>query len=83
MRATGIVVEDPLLQQTSQMALTQWNEEVQTFPPQRANEPLAACVGLWTLGWGFQDPEPQVLYTLVERLREDIVTIMEEKAIMG
>ena len=40
----------------------QRNNTVQTFPPQRADEPLAERISLWTLGRRLEDLESQVLY---------------------
>ena len=44
----------------------QRDNTVQTFPPQRADEPLTERISLRTLGWRFEDLESQVLYTLIE-----------------
>ena len=59
MRTTGIVMGDPLLQQTPQVVRTEWNEEVQAFPPQRAQKPFAESVGLRRLRRRFQHPKPR------------------------
>ena len=37
----------------------QRNNTVQTFPPQRADEPLAERISLWTLGRRLEDLESQ------------------------
>jgi len=44
----------------------QRNNTVQTFPPQRADEPLAERISLWTLGRRLEDLESQVLYALIK-----------------
>ena len=58
------------------------NEEVQTLPPQRADEPLAERIGLRCPHWRLEHPQSQVADALVELLRENAVAVMEQKAIL-
>jgi hypothetical protein len=69
------------MQQTSQVGFGQRDDEIQAFPPRRANEPLTEGIRLRTLGRGFQHFESRVAYAVVERRREDSVSIMDEEAI--
>lgn len=59
--APSIVMWYPLREDVSQVVCRQGNQVIQAFPPQCAQQPLAERIGLRTLGWGFQDPEPEVL----------------------
>jgi hypothetical protein len=69
------------VQETPQVVLGERDHEVQAFPPQRAQEPLAERVGLRTPHRCFQDPEPQVPHLLIQRLGEDAVSVMDEEAV--
>jgi hypothetical protein len=51
------------------VVLGERDQEVQAFPPQRAQEPLTETIGLGTPHGCFQHPEPQVAHALVELLR--------------
>ena len=62
------------------MVLGERDQKVQTFPFERAQEPLTEGVGLGT-PHGVLDPQPQVAHTLVERLGEDRITVMDQKAV--
>jgi hypothetical protein len=59
----------------------QWNQVIQTFPPQCAQEPLAKDIRLGTLRWRFQDPQSHVAYALVELMRENAVAVMDQEAV--
>ena len=65
-RTAGIVMWYPGVEQASQVVFCQRDKAIEALPPQRANKPLAEGVRLGTLRRRFQDPEPQVLYTLIE-----------------
>ena len=82
MRTSCIVMVHPRVQDTSQVVLSERNHKVYAFAPQCAQQPLAERIGLRTLGWGFRDLEPEVLYAAVELRREDAIAIMEEEAII-
>ena len=56
----------PGVEQASQVVLCERDKEIEALPPQRANEPFAEGVRLGTLRRRFQNPEPQVRYTLIE-----------------
>ena len=43
----------------AQVVLSQRDHEVQTFPPQRADEPFAEGIGLRTLRRRFEDLSPR------------------------
>jgi hypothetical protein len=66
MRTAMIIMRYPCGEETLHMVDRQRDNTVQTFPPQRADEPLTERISLRTLGWRFEDLESQVLYTLIE-----------------
>src|SRR5918999_6612346 len=57
------------------------NQKVQAFPPERPQEPLTEGIGLGTLHRGFEDPQSQVAYVLVESLGEDRIAVMYQEAV--
>jgi hypothetical protein len=65
----------------SQVGFGQRDDEIQAFPPQHADEPLTEGIRLRTLGRGFQHPKSQVAYAVVERRREDTISVMDEETI--
>ena len=66
MRAAMVIMWSPYCEQPSHMVFRQGDDEVEAFSPQRTEQPLAEGVRLGTLWRRFQDPESQVLYTLIE-----------------
>ena len=71
----------PLVQQTSQVVLGQRDHEIQIFPPQRADAPLAEGIRQGTLRRRFQDPQSEMAHTLVKRLGIDAVSVMNQEAV--
>jgi hypothetical protein len=63
------------------MVRGQWNHKVHTFPPQRADEPLAEGIGPGTLRWRFEDAQAQVTDMLVKLRGENAVPIMKEETV--
>ena len=63
------------------MVFGQWNQKVQAFLPQCADEPLAQGIRLGALLWCFQDPQSQVTYALIKLLGENAVAVMEQEAV--
>ena len=80
-RAAGIVMRHPGVQQASQVVFCERDHEIQALPPQRADESFAEGIGLRTLGWGFEHREPQMADAVVELGREDAIAVMHEEAI--
>lgn len=80
MGPTGVIMLPPCRQEPSQVVCRQGDHEIDTFPPQRAQQPLTERVRRWTVRWGFQDPEAQVPYALVELSGENTVPVMDEEA---
>ena len=64
-----------------QVVFRQWNHEVQAFPPRRAYEVLAQRIGLGTPDRDFEHLQSQVVYTLVKRLGEDMIPVMDQETV--
>ena len=82
MRTTFVIMVDPFLEETLQVMLGERNHEVHTFAAQRAQQALAQRIRLGTQWWGFQDPQSQVTYALVDRLRKDGITVTDQETIL-
>ena len=76
-----VIMGQPCLHDASQVILGQRNHTIEAFSSQRAQQPFTERVGLRTLGRGFHDPEPEVLYAAIELRREDAIAIMDEEAV--
>ena len=63
------------------MVRSKRDHKVEAFPPERAQQSLAAGIRLRTLGWGFQHPQPQVSYALVELQGENAVPVKQQETI--
>src|SRR5919109_4569090 len=63
------------------MVLTQWNEAIETFPPQRADEPLAERIGLRRPHRRLEHPQAQVTDALVKLWREDAIAVMNQESV--
>ena len=68
MRAACIVMVYPRVQEVVQVMFGQRDHEIEAFPPQRADEPLAEGIRLGTPRRCFEDLQPQVVYMPVKRL---------------
>ena len=56
MRTLGIRMRDPFVYDAAQVVLSQRDNQIQAFPPQRADEPFAQGVRLRTVRRRFHDP---------------------------
>ena len=61
-----VIMGYPCLHDASQVVLGQRDDKIQAFSPQRPEQSFAEGIRLGALRRSFQDPEPQVLYTLIE-----------------
>ena len=59
MRATCVVVWHPLVQEMPQVVLGERDHEIQAFPPQPAQQPLAEGVRLGAPHGGSEYPHPR------------------------
>jgi hypothetical protein len=63
------------------MVCGEWNHKVHALPPQGADEPLAECIGLRSPYRRLKHPQPQVADALVQLLREDTITVMNQESV--
>ena len=66
MGTASIIMQHPCVHDASQVMLGERDHTIQAFPSQRADEPLAERISLWTLGRRLEDLESQVLYALIK-----------------
>jgi hypothetical protein len=71
----------PCGQETLHMVCRQRDHKVQTFPPQRADEPLAEGISLGALRWRFEDSQAQVTDMLVKLRGENAVPVMQKETV--
>jgi len=82
MRTPGIVVANPLRKNPSKMSLIRGDYEIETFPSNGPNQPLAKCIRLGRLRRRSQNPQAKALRQfLVELHRKDRIPIMDEESI--
>src|SRR5919198_6177597 len=77
-RPSSIIMRHPYGQQTPEMVRTQWNEAIETFPPPRADEPLAERMGLRRPHRRLEHPQAQVADALVKLWREEAIAVMNQ-----
>jgi hypothetical protein len=71
----------PLVQETPEVVLGEWDHAVQAFPPPHAQEPLTQGIGLGTPHWRSEYLQPQIAYALVELLGEDRIAVMNQETV--
>src|ERR671923_1781237 len=74
-------MQRPYLDDASQMVLSQRDHKIETFPPQRADEPLAEGIGWRSPHRRLEHPQPQVADALVKLLREDAIAVMYQASV--
>ena len=68
MRASCVIMPYLFLQETAQVVLGERNHEIQAFSPECPQQPFTEGLGLGTVRWRFQHPQPQMANPLVESL---------------
>src|SRR5438132_4212865 len=81
MGPTSFVMQHPCLYDALQVVLGKRDYKIETFPPQRADEPLAERIGLRSPHRRLEHLQPQVAYALVKLLREDAIAVMYQKSV--
>jgi len=76
-----VIMRYPYCEQSSHMVFRQGDDKVETFSPQRANEPFAEGIGLRSPHRRLEHPQPQVADALVKLLREDAIAVMDQEAV--
>jgi hypothetical protein len=67
-RAACVIMPYPCRQKTSQVVLGERDHEIQAFSPECPQQPFTEGIGLGTVRWRFQHPQPQMANPLVESL---------------
>ena len=81
MRPRMIEMRNPVVQNQSEMALVERNEEVQAFPTQRPAETFAEGIRLWRSDGRSQYSHAHVRDLLVQFLRENAVPVVNEESV--
>ena len=81
MRPPAVIVHGPIPNRHVQMALVEWNQEVETFATKAAAESLAHRVRLRGPHRRTQNPYTQISKTLVDIRREDAVAVVDDEAV--
>jgi hypothetical protein len=76
-------VADPGFQYKPQMGFRQWNEPIQAFSTDGADQPLADAVRHRTAWRNLQHSQPEVANGSIEFDREDAVTVMDQITVCG
>ena len=79
--ARAIVVADPGFQGKTQMGFGQWDQPVETLPPDRADHTLTNSIHLWTVRRRLQHVDAQGADRFVEMAREDTVAIVKQELV--
>lgn len=82
MRASAIVVAHEFFEDDSKVSLVDWDQIIETFPPDGADEALAEGIGLGSPQRCFQHTYAEVLECEVERRRENGIPIMQDEPIV-
>ncbi|ETX05469.1 MAG: hypothetical protein ETSY2_22735 [Candidatus Entotheonella gemina] len=76
-----VVVPNPFLQDTIEMAFVHRNYEVRTFSAYRANDPFTQGIGHGHPHWRFEHMQPYMAYPLVHGLGENRIPVMDENTV--
>ena len=81
MRAPTVTMGDPGFQDQTQVGFRQWDEPVQTFPAECANNALTHGAHLGTVRRGLQHADPEGLDRFIELACEDAVAIVNQELV--
>src|SRR5215813_11201751 len=76
-----VVKMNPCHHEVTEMILCQWDHQVQTLASQRPDEALTDRIRYGCPHWCLEDCEAQMTNALVESVRENAITVMDEEAI--
>src|SRR5215813_6686400 len=71
----------PGFKRLSDVGFVEWNHKIETFSTCTADQTLVKCIRLGRLIWRLQHSQPQRLQRLIQILRIDTVTIMDNEAV--
>ena len=79
--ASAVVMHGPALQNHLQLALAEWDQEVQALATQSSAEPLANGVRFRRQHRSAQDPHAHVRHRPVEFFREDAIPVVDQESV--
>src|SRR5215813_11686751 len=81
MRPSTIVMAGPGFKRLSDVGFVEWNHKIETFSTCTADQALAKCIRLGRLIRSLQHSQPKQLQRLIQVLRIDTVTIMDNESV--
>src|SRR5262245_28033119 len=81
MRSSTIVMAGPGFKRLSDVGFVEWNHKIETFSTCTADQALAKCIRLGRLIRRLQHSQPKRLQRLIQVLRIDTVTIMDNESV--
>ena len=81
MRSSPIVMAGPGFKRLSDVGFVEWNHKIETFSTCTADQALAKCIRLGRLIRSLQHSQPKRLQRLIQVLRIDTVTIMDNESV--
>ena len=76
-----VVMSHPFFENSPQVPIIQWNQEIQALTPNAPYLAFAECIGLRRSEWRFENAQAHCLHGRIERGRVDAVAIVDEKPI--
>src|SRR6516165_9278529 len=74
-------MNQPLLENSSQVSLIHRNQEIQTLASDAAHEPFAECIRLRRSEWSFENAQVHRLQSQIELRRVDAVAVVDEESV--
>src|SRR5262247_2748255 len=81
MRSSTIVMAGPGFKRLSDVGFVEWNHKIETFSTCTVDQALAKCIRLGRLIRSLQHSQPKRLQRLIQVLRIDTVTIMDNESV--
>jgi len=81
MRSSAIIVANPFTKNLLQMTFAEWNQEVQAFSPNRADQPFTERVRFGCPDWRFQNTNAETIQSHIQTGREDGVAVVDNVAV--
>ena len=81
-RAAPIVENDELLKNGPQMALTDWNDVIETLAPNASDQALAEAIALGRPHWSLQHSQTHPSNRAIDVSREDRVAVVNEETVL-
>ena len=81
MRPAPVVMDTPLFDAHPQMALVEWDQEVEVLAAKASAEPFAYEICHGRPDRSSKDPHTEIHHRLVQFPREDAVSVMDQESI--